>query len=130
MQLLDRGSLGHVADVGSGGENPWPAGEHDGSHAVIGVEFAEGLVDLADELRAQCVQNLGPVQGYGRDRGLDVKQDVLVTHPAYHRPCGDGKAEGLLRPGRGRPPDLDHRPLQLPLHLLHAGGGSEVAGAG
>ena len=28
-----------------------------------------------------------------------------------------------LRPAAARPPDLGHRPLQLPLHLLHAEGG-------
>ena len=32
-----------------------------------------------------------------------------------------------LRPPGHRPADLDHRPLQLPLHLLHAGGGHALA---
>src|SRR5579864_588892 len=48
----------------------------------------------------------------------------------YHRPYGEPDAAGLLRARRRRSPDLDHRPMQLPLHLLHAGRGAEVAQAG
>ena len=32
-----------------------------------------------------------------------------------------------VRPRRRRPADLGHRPVQLPMHLLHAGRGSRVA---
>src|SRR5207249_11123857 len=46
----------------------------------------------------------------------------------YHR-LNATPAPGLVWADRRRPSDLGHRPLQLPLHLLHAGGGAEVAGA-
>ena len=38
----------------------------------------------------------------------------------------DGPAGRPLRPGPRRPADLGHRPLQPPLHLLHAGGGHDL----
>ena len=42
--------------------------------------------------------------------------------------AGRAAAAGrLLRAGPPRPADLGHRPLQLPLHLLHARGGHAVA---
>ena len=43
---------------------------------------------------------------------------------------GQGTARRRLRPRTPRPADLGHRPLQLPLHLLHAGRGHAVAPAG
>ena len=38
-----------------------------------------------------------------------------------------GTARRLVRPDRGRPPRLGDRSVQLPLHVLHAGGGARVA---
>src|SRR3989441_786013 len=129
-QLLHRGALGHIADVCAGRKNLGPAGEDDGSHALVSVELAQSLIDLADELGAEGVQDLRPVERDGGDWGLDVNRYELVAHPDYDRPYGwFGGASGLLRASRGRPPDLDHRPVQLPLHLLHAGGRSQVAEA-
>src|SRR5256886_3696641 len=46
----------------------------------------------------------------------------------YHRLNDQPQTRGLLRQGGRRPADLGDRPLQLPLHLLHAGGRSQVAG--
>ena len=42
------------------------------------------------------------------------------------RDAVDGSARGHLRPDPRRPPDLGHRPLQPPVHLLHAGAGHVV----
>src|SRR5438445_2518797 len=129
-QLLHRGALGHVADVRARRKNLGPAGEDDGSHALVSVELAQSLIDLADELGAEGVQHLRPVERDGGDWGLDVDRYELVGHPDYDRPYGwFGGASGLLWASRGRPPDLDHRPLQLPLHLLHACRRSQLAEA-
>src|SRR5206468_8073014 len=45
----------------------------------------------------------------------------------YHRLNAFTETPGLLRKGGRRPADLGDRPLQLPLHLLHAGRRSQVA---
>src|SRR5205085_11163128 len=47
-------------------------------------------------------------------------------------PCGHGTraASRRPRPSHRRPPRVGHRPVQLPLPILHAGGGIAMAGAG
>src|ERR1700694_106545 len=79
-KLVDGGLVGHVADVRPGGEHLPPAREHHGTDSVVRVELDQCDIDLADEIRAEGVQDLRPVQRDGRDRGLDVNQDVLVSH--------------------------------------------------
>ena len=77
--------------------------------------------------------------GRGRPRrGPPPRPRSERARPAYawagHDRCrrarGPPTARRLVRPGAPRPADLGHRPLQLPLHLLHARGGHEVAARG
>src|SRR5438094_6902478 len=48
----------------------------------------------------------------------------------YHRLNGQPQTRRLVRQGGRRPAHLGDGPLQLPLHLLHAGGRPEMARAG
>src|SRR5258706_86635 len=78
---------------------------------LVRLQGPERLVDLAHELRAEGVQDLRPVQGDRRDGGRDVDQNVLVPHGLYDRRYAQPASSGLVRTGRRRPSDLDHRPL-------------------
>ena len=70
------------AVVLTGGEYLGTACQDDGAHAAVGVELRQRTCQLADQVRAERVQNLRAVERDGRDRRLDFDQDVLVPHRA------------------------------------------------
>ncbi len=63
--------------------------------------------------------------GGARERTPPARVPLRV----HGRRCPRPPHRSVRSPGQG-PADLDHRPLQLPLHLLHAGGGPAVARPG
>src|SRR5687767_13025693 len=83
------------------------------THLVVG-QFAFLLLQLSFDLVA--------LTSHGRP-------SFAVGHGCYPAKKSGNPALRLPRAGRplpapaSRPPDLGHRPLQLPLHLLHAEGG-------
>ncbi len=95
LQLIDRRAVGHVGDVGAGGEDARPPGQDHRPHLRVGVKLEQGLVDLADEIRAERVEDLGAVQRDRGDRGLDVDQDVFEPHRRIIRHVGMGSPSVL-----------------------------------
>ena len=86
-----------------------------GSHQLAATALADALVVLPD--------------GDGVPAGADVA--VLICSTLGARSGGRVGCRGCDRSRRSvrarhpRPADLGHRPLQLPLHVLHAGGGHD-----
>ena len=59
---------------------PGRAGEHDAADPRIGLELAQGTVQLADQLRIQRIERLRPVEGDQRDALLDVDEQGFECH--------------------------------------------------
>src|SRR6202165_3778708 len=90
-KLIDGRLLRPVADVGPRRAPLRPARQDHRPHAVVGIELGQRPSQLADQGGAQGVQDLGPVERHGRDRRLDLDEDVLVPHRGYHRLNGQSQ---------------------------------------
>jgi len=78
---IDRALIGHLSDVGTGGEGPVVAREHDGPHFVILIQAFQGIAQLAHELQVQRVQFFGSVEAdkghMGLAAGLDKQKGMV-----------------------------------------------------
>lgn len=75
---LREGHGGHLLNIGTGGEGLVRTGDDDAANLTILVKLSAGIDDLIEQGVAECIQELGSVQGDDTDVVLDLGQDVLV----------------------------------------------------
>ena len=72
--------VGHLLDVGAGGEDFVSAGDDDDAYFGILIEFLHGQRKVFDQTIGQRVECLRPVQGHDGDGAVTVDYDVVVAH--------------------------------------------------
>ena len=100
---LEARLVGHLLDVGAGGERLLRPGQHDGADALVGVEAGGGVDDLAHHRRVERVERLGTVEGDPADAAARVGTDGLVVDHAVLLGSSDGARTLSMMPEKSRP---------------------------
>ncbi len=77
---IDEGLLGHLLDVGPGGERLFRAGQDDDADFLVLVRLSERLHQFAQKLGVQGVQGIRTVQADQRYIVRVLDDDRLVGH--------------------------------------------------
>ncbi len=78
--LIERPGLDHLLDVGAGGENLFPPGEHDRANLVVLIQRFHRRRHVSDQPEAEGIELLRPVQSDNRDGAFFFEQDEFVIH--------------------------------------------------
>ena len=77
---LDEGLVGHLLDVGAGGEGLLVAGDQQAADVLVGLVGVDGLGELGLERDVERVELLRTVEPDDADAAFGLDDDVLVAH--------------------------------------------------